>query len=146
MAACAAQSDAPIQNTYDACSPPMPTVVTSATNAQLSAVTAAETLWRTRGAPALGVHAGTPLDIRFDPAAPFFHGQYDDTASVIYINADLTDATALPIVIAHELGHAFGLVHVNPDERASLMNAGNLTVLPTEADQAALEALWGVCE
>ena len=49
-------------------------------------------------------------------------------------------------VIAHELGHAFGLFHVPASERISLMNPGNLTTPPTTADQAALAALWGSCD
>jgi predicted Zn-dependent protease len=48
-------------------------------------------------------------------------------------------------VIAHELGHAFGLVHVSPDTRPSVMNPGNTTVAPNDGDRAALEALWGTC-
>ena len=118
----------------------------AATAIQLDGISAAEALWRARGAPALGVRPGGGLDIRFQAAAPPFHGFYDDQAGVIYINDDLADPSELAIVIAHEVGHSFGLVHVSPDVRPSLMNPGNLEVLPTEDDQRALEALWGVCE
>jgi len=48
--------------------------------------------------------------------------------------------------VAHELGHAFGLVHVPQSERTSLMNPGNISTPPTVEDQAALAALWGTCE
>jgi hypothetical protein len=47
-------------------------------------------------------------------------------------------------VIAHEIGHAFGLVHVTG--RASVMNAGNIDVAPNAGDAADLSALWGACD
>lgn len=85
-----------------------------------------------------------PIELERAPAA--FHGFYDDEAGVIYLNDQLADRRQLAIVLAHELGHAFGLVHVSPAERTSLMNPGNLTTPPTDEDQAALEALWGRCD
>jgi predicted Zn-dependent protease len=63
----------------------------------------------------------------------------------VLINRDLVDRTALAIVIAHELGHVFGLVHVAATTRLSLMNPGNVVTPPTDADQRALEAMWGAC-
>lgn len=67
---------------------------------------------------------------------------YEDEVGLIYIN-DALAAPELGIVIAHELGHAFGLPHIQG--RASVMNAGNLTVAPNDDDRRALEALWGDC-
>jgi predicted Zn-dependent protease len=63
----------------------------------------------------------------------------------VLVNRAITDRAELAIVVAHELGHAFGLVHIDVATRASLMNPGNLTTPPTDADQRALEALWGAC-
>ncbi|HEY5949139.1 MAG TPA: matrixin family metalloprotease, partial [Kofleriaceae bacterium] len=60
-----------------------------------------------------------------------------------YINETLAHAQ-LPIVVAHELGHAFGLVHVS--DRPSLMNPGNVTTPPNESDRQALAGLWGTCD
>jgi Zn-dependent peptidase ImmA (M78 family) len=101
-------------------------------------------LWRDRGAPSLGLRADTTLEVRFDTAAAAFHGHYDDETSVIYINNQITDDKVLAIVIAHELGHAFGLPHIT--DRESVMNPGNLTIVPNAEDQRAIEALWGSCD
>lgn len=86
-----------------------------------------------------------PIAIRFDDAAETFHGVYDPPSATITINRALTDRPTLAIVIAHELGHVFGLAHVAAATRASLMNPGNLATPPTDADQRTLEALWGTC-
>ncbi len=73
-----------------------------------------------------------------------FHGLYDAPSGQIYINDDLA-GDELAITIAHEVGHSFGLVHIPSNERASLMNPANLTVVPTPADVATLAGLWGRC-
>lgn len=63
---------------------------------------------------------------------------------MIFINDDL-DGQPLAVTVAHELGHAFGLVHVDPSVRASVMNPGNLSTPPTAADAAQVTGLWGAC-
>jgi hypothetical protein len=144
LAACSSQSDVtPIQLTHDACEP-LALVSATATSQQLDGIQAAQALWRDRGVPALGLRAGATLEVRFESAATAFHGYYDDDEGVIYINTDLQNDSMLAIVIAHELGHAFGLTHVT--DRVSLMNPGNLTTTPTAADQAELATLWGSCD
>jgi hypothetical protein len=142
LGACSA-SDATIELTHDACAP-LALVSTTATTQQLDGINAAQTLWRERGAPALGLRAGATLEVRFEPAAAAFHGLYDDRDGVIYINADIANDSVLAIVIAHELGHAFGLLHVS--DRDSVMNPGNLTIAPTADDQTELARLWGSCD
>jgi hypothetical protein len=129
--------------THDPCAP-LALVATAPTTAQQAALGDAQSLWRDHGAPALGLRAGATLEVRFSDAAPAFHGLYDDARGLIYINRDLVDEPTLSIVIAHELGHAFGLVHVT--DRASVMNAGNLSIIPDDADRDALASLWGSCD
>lgn len=88
---------------------------------------------------------GPRLVLHFEDAASIFHGVYDDERGVIFLNDDL-EGTELVITAAHELGHAFGLTHVAPAERGSVMNPNNLTVSPTSEDVANVHALWGTCE
>jgi hypothetical protein len=135
-----------------------------ATPLERDGIAAAFALWREHGVSAFdanpiaanpmpagampsGATADTvdPIAIRFDDAAETFHGVYDPPSATITINRALTDRAALAIVVAHELGHVFGLAHVAAATRASLMNPGNLATPPTDADQRTLEALWGTC-
>lgn len=80
-----------------------------------------------------------PADLSIVPAAGggVELGYYDDTHATIDVSDTLDDATAT-VVVAHELGHAFGLLHVARADRASVMNPGNIAVTPTLADRGAL--------
>ena len=80
-----------------------------------------------------------------DDAAEFFHGLYDDEHGVVYINRALSDDHQRTVTVAHELGHAFGLLHIDRDARVSVMNPNNLSVEPNDGDAAELVALWGSC-
>ena len=133
-----------IATTFDPCNPPS-VVSPTANDVQNAGIAGALALWRDHGAPTLGTAANGEVEVRFQHAAPLFRGFYDDHAAIIYINDDLSDPPTLAIVIAHELGHAFGLYHISPDVRPSVMNPGNVTVTPTEEDQRTLESSWGVC-
>jgi hypothetical protein len=95
-------------------------------------------MWRARGVTPFAI--GEPADVRVETAtaAPAIYGFYDGATATVYVNTTITDAHARAVTIAHELGHALGLVHVPPEERASVMNPGNLTVEPTAADAEAL--------
>jgi hypothetical protein len=126
-----------------------------ATSVELDGIAAALALWRDRGVSAFNPATADPtaspdaaapaIAIRFDDAAAVFHGIYDPPSATITINRAITDRTTLAIVVAHELGHVFGLAHIAAATRASLMNPGNLVTPPTDADQRTLEALWGTC-
>jgi hypothetical protein len=154
-AACAACSDPQASEgagAHDACAP-LTIATAAATPAEQAGVDRALALWRDHGVSAFdAAPAGAPgaapavvIDIEFADAAATFHGVYDPATNRVLINRDLTDPATVAIVVAHELGHAFGLVHVPPATRLSLMNPGNLVMPPTDADQQAVEALWGRC-
>lgn len=135
---------------HDVCAP-IALAVTQPTEAQAAGIDGAIALWRAHGVRTISmIHGGTAgegtIELRFEAAAPPFYGLYDDESGVVYINRAIEDLHPLSIVIAHELGHAFGLPHVELAERDSLMNPGNRVIPPNDADQAALEALWGRCE
>jgi hypothetical protein len=90
-------------------------------------------MWTAVGVTTL-VRAPDPeITVAFDAAAPAEFGLYLD--GIAYINEAL-DPDQTAIVIAHELGHAFGLVHTSA--RPSVMNPGNLSIAPTADDRAAI--------
>lgn len=119
------------------------------TEVEATGIDDALVLWRAHGVRSIErsiarMDADPAIEIRFEPAAASFYGLYDDERGIIFINAGITDARALSIVIAHELGHSFGLDHIKG--RPSLMNANNDDVLPTAEDDAVVQALWGPCQ
>jgi predicted Zn-dependent protease len=117
---------------------------TAATAGQAEAITAASAMWRARGATGMGLDTLDSIELVFAKGNGAVRGHYDDEAGLIYINDNLP-AQMLPIVIAHELGHAFGLEHED-DGADSLMVRGNTTIAPTELDEANLAVLWGTCQ
>jgi len=137
-----------IQTTFDACAP-ISVKLIGASPIQTAGADDALASWRGHGVTAFdppGAVDATSIEIRFDSAAPQFHGLYDDVSGIVYVNQGISSRAALAVVIAHELGHAFGLLHVDADDRASLMNPGNLETPPTREDELAVEALWGRCK
>jgi hypothetical protein len=127
MAGCGSQTPA---ITFDRCEP----VRVSGADGVADAIA----MWRAQDITPFAI--GEPADVRVEPAtgAAAFYGFYDDATATVYVNTTITDAHARAVTIAHELGHALGLVHVPPEVRASVMNPGNLTVEPTAADAEAL--------
>jgi hypothetical protein len=123
----------------------------TASASEVAGIAAASALWNQNAGSALAMIAaagdgglGPTLPIHFQTAAAPIHGLYDAPDGQVFINDDLS-GSELSITIAHEIGHSFGLVHIPPDVRPSLMNPGNLTVSITPADIATLADLWGRC-
>lgn len=113
------------------------------TKVQRAGIDAALRLWSDQGVALSSTEPAT-ISVVFETASGAFRGLYDDELGVIHINDGIEELGPLSIVIAHELGHAFGLAHVT--DRPSLMNPANLTQPPTEDDRAAVDALWGSCD
>jgi hypothetical protein len=132
---------------YDPCG--LVVVVEGASDAERASVELALSLWNDVGA--FGLTNGSVddthfLSVHFQKAAGPFYGLYDDERGVAYVNKTLVDSRARAVVVAHELGHAFGLWHVAASERLSVMNPGNTMVEPTPADAADVVAIWGSCD
>ncbi len=140
--------DTTLEITFDPCQPVVLVPAADATAAEIASIEAAIEMWAQQGIATLmqgdgGSGAGIP--IRFEDAAGAFHGVYEDEQGIVYINRRITDDHARAVTIAHEVGHAMGLLHIDPGERVSLMNPGNMEVEPTMQDRAALAAIWGAC-
>jgi hypothetical protein len=148
LAACGGAGDSQIDITFDPCAPVAVVVDGEATPEQRASVEDAVRMWNQLGATRLTVAAtaDTPtIPIRFEDAAAQFHGVYEDEAGIIFVNRRLDDDHARAVTVAHELGHAFGLFHIETSVRISVMNRANLIVEPNLEDQAALTALWTAC-
>jgi hypothetical protein len=148
LGACAGPTpDGHLDVVFDVCAP-ITVTAPGVDAARAAAIEQGLASWRERGVGSLtfgAIDEVAGIEIRFEDAAPAFHGYYDDELGVIYLNTALVDRDQLAVTVAHELGHAFGLWHVSSDERTSVMNPGNLWTAPTHDDATALVELWGAC-
>jgi hypothetical protein len=143
LAACGTGPSGPAL-TFDPCQP-VAIGAPSVTADQRASIGDAFTLWSTVGIANLAMSDSPEVTIVFKAGSTIEFGFYDPTTATVYVNTEVTDPTQRAIVLAHELGHSFGLVHVPVATRPSVMNPGNLTVAPTQGDTAALAAIWGSC-
>jgi hypothetical protein len=144
---CVAQDDT-IDIVFDPCASLGLIVDGEASDAERAGVEVAVEMWNASA----GTHLTTTpapdaprIPIRFEDGAAVFYGIYLDEEGAVVINHALTDERGRAITIAHEVGHAFGLIHVDASDGLSLMNPGNLDQGPTLADLTSLASLWGEC-
>ncbi len=146
LGGCAAgDEDRVLEVVHDACEP-LHLVASGATDEERASLDEAGAMWNAHGQTRITTAAtrdARTLEVRFETAAPVFHGLYDDERGVVYVNHRLEDPRERAITIAHELGHALGLWHVT--DRDSVMNPANLSLEPNDGDADELELLWGRC-
>jgi hypothetical protein len=94
-------------------------------------------------APPLDEQDRQRLRIGFRAAAPLFFGLYRAEVGDILIYRSIQSLRAREIIIAHEIGHAFGLPHII--DHQSLMNPGNTKVPPATQESALIQEQRGPC-
>lgn len=143
LASCGGADQTPFLVTHDPCGVVVLVPAGDTTPAEEHSAREAARLWNERAGTQVTLDDPAPEDasisrvpLTFGDAAGFYFGRYEDDVGAIFVNRRVSDPTRRAIVIAHELGHAFGLLHV--EHRRSIMEPGNLDQEPTAEDRAAL--------
>lgn len=145
-AGCAGPDNAPPPAMADPCMPVVLVAAAGTTDAERGSLADAAGLWNAVAAVRIGVEAtdgAATIPVRFESAPLAFLGAYEPERQDVVVNSEIPDEPTRAIVLAHELGHAFGMAHIAG--RPSVMNASNSTVAPNAADAVALAGLWGTC-
>lgn len=145
--ACIGEPDTDLDLTFAWCEPLVLAPEGDVSDDERAAIAEAAALWRAVLPVALTMDpaaGASVLPIVFDAGAVLVHGVYEDEVGRIVVNRALSGA-ARTITVAHELGHAMGLLHIPTADRASVMNSGNLMLAPTDADALELRAAWPAC-
>lgn len=146
LLACQAEQTTTMALNFDPCTPLTLVPEAGATSAELLSIDDAVAMWHAAGVSHLSRLDGPGaqhVPVRFQQAAPNFFGLYADHTGEIYVNTLLTDRKQRAITVAHELGHAWGLWHVDPVSRISVMNKDNLKIAPLSTDAHAVLEHWG---
>ncbi len=146
--ACASQDEA--ETVYDPCSPLTLSLSPDLGADERRGVDEAIAMWSAvvpaRISVGAGPRASNVLPVIFVRGDVAHRAAYWDRSGIIEIARDRLDPASYGIALAHELGHAFGLLHVATADRASVMNVGNLDVPPGADEAAELRALWPACQ
>jgi hypothetical protein len=138
---------------FDPCRPTTVVPAAGTTGDERSGIAEAISLWAAAGGPPLVLApeddaqptaGGQILPLGFEAAAPIFYGLYRAERGDIVINRQLPDPRGRAITVAHEIGHAFGLMHETA--RRSLMSPGNLVVPPGETEVRLILERRGSCD
>lgn len=142
-------NDEEVRTVYDPCSPLTIVVPDDTTPVEVASIESAIAAWQhvlpARIVVGAGAQASDALPVRFESGDTFFRGIYWDAKGIISISRERLAPEDYPLAVAHEMGHAFGLVHVAATERPSVMNVSNLDVAPTDDDAAAVRVRWETC-
>jgi hypothetical protein len=140
--------DTKLDITFDPCDPLVIEPAADVTDDELASIEDAIEMWNVLLGGRITLDDlpdAQRLPIGFEDAPGAFYGVYEDEQGVILINRRLEDDRERSITIAHELGHAFGMFHVDRDVATSVMNTANLTVEPQPFDADAIADIWGAC-
>src|SRR5687767_1685578 len=119
---CSTEVDSSIDLVHDACAPLVLVPEEGTRPTEQDAIDMAIDLWNGRAGTLLSRGDGGGLPVVFDEAGLAFRGLYDDENGIVFVNRRLEELEPMSITVAHEVGHAFGLTHVDRDERPSVMN------------------------